>query len=169
LRPLEAGAYTAGMTGPTGQRRRVDTLLLTFGFTLVIALAAAWCGAAAPSIAPTAAVPSAGAQPVAMPLTISVARTEQIRTGGGLVVDVREPSEWAAGHIFGAMLIPLGDLPARLSELPRNLTIVVVCHSGNRSAQGRDILLAAGFPSVTSMDGGMTAWLAANRPVVTGP
>jgi rhodanese-related sulfurtransferase len=46
---------------------------------------------------------------------------------------------------------------------------VVVCRSGNRSARGRDILLGAGFPAVTSMADGMSAWIAAALPVVTGP
>ena len=91
-----------------------------------------------------------------------------MQKAGGLVLDVREPSEWAGGHIAGATLIPLGELPARLAELSKDRTIVVVCHSGNRSAQGRDILRDAGFPSVTSIAGGMTAWLAAGLPVVTG-
>ena len=107
--------------------------------------------------------------PGALPLTVSVTQADQMRAAGDLIIDVRESSEWAGGHIAGATLIPLGSLPSRLSELPRDRPILVVCHSGNRSAQARDILRAAGFPSVTSMAGGMAAWLAAKMPVVTGP
>jgi rhodanese-related sulfurtransferase len=77
--------------------------------------------------------------------------------------------EWAAGHIEGATLIPLGELAARITEVPRDRDVVVVCRSGNRSAQGRDILLGAGYPAVTSMAGGMNDWAASGRPVVMGP
>ncbi len=125
------------------------------------------CGAVGVAAPPTTP-PVPGASTSALPLTVSVARADELRNAGALVIDVREPSEWAAGHIAGAILIPLGQLPARLSELPRDRMIVVVCHSGNRSAQGRDILRSAGFASVTSMAGGMAAWLAAGHPVVTG-
>jgi rhodanese-related sulfurtransferase len=128
---------------------------------VLVALAIAGCGTAAPT-----AAPSSG--PGAMPPTVSVAQADAMQQAGDLVLDVREPSEWASGHIGGATLIPLGDLPARLAELPRDRTIVVVCHSGNRSAQGRDTLRNAGFASATSMAGGMSAWQAAGLPVVTG-
>ena len=126
-----------------------------------LALVVAACGAAGPSAAPSTTASTLAA-------LVSVAEADRLRTVGALVLDVREPSEWAAGHIDGATLIPLGTLSGRLGEVPRDRSIVVVCHSGNRSAQGRDILIAAGFASVTSMDGGMTAWLAEGRPVVTG-
>jgi phage shock protein E len=156
LRPVAPRRYTPDMTRQL-RRARSAALLVAVLSALVIA----GCGAAAPTVAP-----STGSG--ALPLTVSVAQVDQMQQAGDLVLDVREPSEWAAGHIAGATLIPLGDLPARLAELPRDRTIVVVCHSGNRSAQGRDILRSAGFASVTSMAGGMTAWLAAGMPVVTG-
>lgn len=109
-----------------------------------------------------------GASLAALPLEVSVADALALRDAGAFVVDVRQPDEWATVHIPGAKLIPLGDLPARLAEVPRDRTVVVVCHSGNRSAKGRDILLGAGYPSVTSMAGGMTAWAAAGYPTATG-
>jgi rhodanese-related sulfurtransferase len=84
------------------------------------------------------------------------------------MLDVRQPDEWAAGHIPGATLIPLGELSSRLAEVPEDRQVVVVCRSGNRSAQGRDILLGAGYPSATSMAGGMNAWTAAGYETVTG-
>ncbi|MEA5077769.1 MAG: rhodanese-like domain-containing protein, partial [Anaerolineaceae bacterium] len=68
----------------------------------------------------------------------------------------------------GATLIPLGELANRLSELPKDQEIVVVCRSGNRSAQGRDILLNAGFTNVTSMAGGMNQWSAAGYETTSG-
>jgi len=82
---------------------------------------------------------------------------------------VRQPEEWNEFHVPGSTLIPLGELASRVDELPRDQEILVVCRSGNRSAQGRDILLEAGFTRVTSMAGGVTQWKAAGYPTVSGP
>jgi rhodanese-related sulfurtransferase len=71
-------------------------------------------------------------------------------------------------HIPDATLIPLGELVSRVSEVPRDRQVVVVCRSGNRSAEGRDILLRAGFPSVTSMAGGMNDWAASGYATASG-
>jgi len=85
------------------------------------------------------------------------------------VLDVREPEEWAQVHIPGATLIPLGQLAARVDEVPRDRPVLVYCRSGNRSQEGRDILLRAGFTRVTSLRGGIKAWAAAGLPTVSGP
>lgn len=105
----------------------------------------------------------------ALPLEISVSETVAKKEAGAFILDVREQEEWNAGHIAGAALIPLGSLSDRLSELPKDQEIVVVCRSGNRSAQGRDILLNAGFKKVTSMAGGMNQWAKAGLEIVNGP
>ena len=76
---------------------------------------------------------------------------------GVSVIDVREPMEYAAGHIPGTTLIPLGQLQSRLSELPTDKTIVAVCRSGNRSDQATALLKQGGF-TVHNMRGGMLAW-----------
>ncbi len=102
------------------------------------------------------------------PATISVSEAVAQQKGGAFILDVRQPAEWNNAHIAGATLIPLDQLPNRLNELPRDKAIVVVCHSGNRSAQGRDILLKAGFTQVTSMVGGMTQWQTQGYPTVSG-
>ncbi len=99
---------------------------------------------------------------------VNVQEAATLREAGAFVLDVREMSEWTAGHIPGATLIPLGELENRLVEVPKDVKILVVCRSGNRSAQGRDILLKAGYESVTSMAGGMNDWVAAVYPSVTG-
>jgi len=104
-----------------------------------------------------------------MPLEISVQEAVAKQKAGAFILDVREPDEWNTVHIAGATLIPLGDLDSRLNELPKDKEIVVVCHSGNRSAKGRDILLNNGFTQVTSMAGGMNQWQAAGYPTVSGP
>jgi len=101
--------------------------------------------------------------------TVSVSEAAELFSAGAFLLDVREPSEWEAGHVDGAVLIPLAELPARMSEVPSDKTVLVICRSGNRSAQARDQLRAAGFSQTTSIDGGINAWIEAGLPVVTGP
>lgn len=82
-----------------------------------------------------------------------------------LVVDVREPDEWAAGHAPGAVHIPLGDIPARLDELPHtDESLPVVCRSGGRSSRAVQWLVQQGF-DVANVEGGMRAWHAAGKPL----
>lgn len=104
-----------------------------------------------------------------LPLEISVAEASAKRDAGAFILDVREPDEWNESHIPGATLIPLGELASRVDEIPNDQEIVVVCRSGNRSAQGRDILLSAGLQQVTSMAGGMNEWKASGFEAVSGP
>jgi molybdopterin/thiamine biosynthesis adenylyltransferase/rhodanese-related sulfurtransferase len=75
-----------------------------------------------------------------------------------LLLDVREPREAAIAHIEGARLIPLRELPGRLSELPGHGEIVTFCHHGQRSQRALEILRGAGFGNVRSLDGGIDAW-----------
>lgn len=110
-----------------------------------------------------------GAESSSYPREISVQEAASKRDAGAFILDVRQPEEWNEFHIPDSTLIPLGELAARVNELPRDQEIVVVCRSGNRSAQGRDILLNAGFTQVTSMAGGVTQWKAAGYPTVSGP
>ena len=100
---------------------------------------------------------------------VSVAEAVKLRDAGAFVLDVRQPEEWEQVHIPGATLIPLGELQVRSDELPKDAKVLVVCRSGNRSQQGRQILLAAGFTTVTSMAGGVTQWQLEGNPVVSGP
>ncbi|MBE0696188.1 MAG: rhodanese-like domain-containing protein [Anaerolineaceae bacterium] len=102
---------------------------------------------------------------VSFPLEISVAQAAEKRDQGAFILDVRQPEEWDVLHIPGATLIPLGELPNRLNEVPKDREVVVVCRSGNRSQQGRDILLKAGYNQATSMAGGMNQWQAQGLPV----
>ena len=105
----------------------------------------------------------------ALPAEISVADAYAKRDAGAFILDVRQPDEWNQFHIPGATLIPLGELESRVSEVPSDQEVVVVCRSGNRSQQGRDILTKAGYEQVTSMRGGVSQWQAAGYPTVTGP
>jgi rhodanese-related sulfurtransferase len=74
------------------------------------------------------------------------------------LLDVRSPEEWIVSHIDGAILIPVGELPARLRELDSAREIIVHCKTGTRSAKAMAILLGAGFTNVKLMRGGITAW-----------
>lgn len=87
---------------------------------------------------------------------------------GAVVVDVREPFEYVTGHVPGAVLIPLGELPRRVRELPATETVYVICASGNRSRTAAGWLAAAGVDAV-SVRGGATAWIQSGGPVVRGP
>lgn len=131
----------------------------------VLAFALAACGGSTSTTAPATAGAAASA---ALPAEVDVTTAASMQQAGAFMLDVREPDEWAAGHIEGATLIPLGELAARAAEVPADQQVVVVCRSGNRSAQGRDILLGAGLPAVTSMAGGMNEWAGAGNKVVTG-
>lgn len=109
-----------------------------------------------------------GAKSTTLPAEVSVQKAAELRNQGVFVLDVREPDEWAQAHIPGATLIPLGELQARVNELPKDQPVLVYCRSGNRSATGRDILKAAGFENVTSMAGGINQWMAAGYETVSG-
>ena len=101
--------------------------------------------------------------------TISADEAYQKYASGTFLLDVRTQAEWDDYHVEGTTLIPLDELPNRLSELPKDQEIVVICHSGNRSQQGRDIVLNAGF-NATSMTGGLLAWYDKGYPLyTTGP
>jgi rhodanese-related sulfurtransferase len=73
------------------------------------------------------------------------------------LIDVRQPEEFALGHLPGARPIPLGDLPRRLNEIPDKSEIVAYCHHGVRSAQAVGILATAGHEA-KSLRGGTEAW-----------
>jgi len=84
---------------------------------------------------------------------------------GAFMLDVRTQEEWNEYHAPNTTLIPLDQLASRVNELPRDKEIVVVCRSDNRSQEGRDILLNAGFTQVTSMKGGLNEWRASGYPI----
>ncbi len=89
-----------------------------------------------------------------------------------ILLDVREPQEWAAGHAPGAVHIPLADLPGRLHELPQrgegDGPLAVTCRSGGRASRAVAWLASQGIDAV-NLDGGMKAWESAGRPLVAAP
>lgn len=87
----------------------------------------------------------------------------------GFVLDVREDDEWAAGHIDGALHVPMSEFTARLTEVTDvadGRTAYVLCRVGGRSAQVTQFLVQQGVEAV-NVDGGMLAWDGAGRPMTT--
>lgn len=107
-------------------------------------------------------------QPANLAREINVDEAYALYQAGTFVLDVRTQEEWDEYHAPNTTLIPLDQLEARLSELPQDQEIVVVCRSGNRSQQARDILLNAGF-NATSMAGGLKEWYARGYPTEGQP
>jgi rhodanese-related sulfurtransferase len=98
--------------------------------------------------------------------TVSVQDVTERTSDDWLVLDVREPFEWATGHIEGALHIPMSDVPARIDELDPQARTLVVCHVGARSARVTAWLHQQGH-DVANLEGGMDAWERAGRAVVS--
>ncbi len=98
---------------------------------------------------------------------VTVEQLEDALRGGGALVDVRETNEYVQGHIPGARLVPMSQLPGRVGELESEAPLYVVCASGGRSAAMTDFLRSAGFDA-RSIAGGTQAWASAGRPLDTG-
>ena len=93
--------------------------------------------------------------PVIEPLALKQLMMSPVRF---VLIDVRRPEEFAAGHIEGASLIPLDTLAAAYAQLPRDVRLVVYCRSGHRSAQAVSFLREHGYGRAVSLDGGIIAW-----------
>ena len=106
-----------------------------------------------------------GGGTTSLPSAISVDQAYEKYQAGAFVLDVRTQQEWDEYHAPNTTLIPLDQLVSRLNEIPRDKEIVVVCRSGNRSQQGRDLLPEAGFQQVTSMTGGLNEWRSKGYPI----
>lgn len=133
-------------------------ILLVLGLSLAMVVALSGCGAPAAAPARPAAAAPAAATTLDLPATVDAKTVNELRNNPDvLIIDVREDYEYAAGHIAGATLIPLGQLSSRLSEIPKDKTVVAVCRSGNRSGQATELLRQAGYDA-HNMAGGMISW-----------
>jgi rhodanese-related sulfurtransferase len=101
------------------------------------------------------------------PLEIDLDQFEAAHAAEAAVLDVRNPDEYAAGHVAGAVLIPLGELAARQDEIPAGEPLYVICAVGGRSLTATTALVQAGYRAV-SVAGGTNGWIERGRPVVTG-
>ncbi|GAB3140637.1 hypothetical protein GCM10027290_11780 [Micromonospora sonneratiae] len=98
---------------------------------------------------------------------VDIAAFAVAHANGATVIDVREPVEYAEGHVPGAHCVPLAQLPASLGSLPRHRTVYAICASGNRSRVAAELLERAGFDA-RSVAGGTAAWARAGHPVTRG-
>jgi rhodanese-related sulfurtransferase len=96
------------------------------------------------------------------------AQTAQQRAAEVFFLDVREPNEWEAGHIEGAVNIPLMELPTRYEELATDKPIVAVCQIGQRSELAAGFLKENGFQA-HNLEGGMKEWARLGLPFVSTP
>lgn len=99
---------------------------------------------------------------------IDVAELARRRESGAPLVDVRQPDEWEEFRAPGAVLVPLGELPERIGEVPTDGTVYVICKSGGRSAKAVELLRAQGIDAV-NVAGGSLAWREARLPIESGP
>jgi rhodanese-related sulfurtransferase len=105
-----------------------------------------------------------------LPLEVTPQEAHAATTGGGAVLlDVREPWEWRAVRIPGALLIPLVELPARRGELPAERDLYIHCRVGRRSLRAVEYLRRSGRSRVSSVAGGIAAWRAAGLPIIAEP
>ncbi len=85
-----------------------------------------------------------------------------------MLLDVREPEEYAQGHIPGAIILPQADLATRLEEIPRDRPVFVVCQAGMRSLRSTQFLQQMGYASVASVRGGTAAWEESGKALASG-
>ena len=154
----KSGNISKRMQQRAEERRKKRTTMLIVAAAVIIVLAGVLFVIFNNNNTPTEA--SAGS----LPMEINVEEAYQLVEDGAFLLDVRTQEEWDEFHAPQATLIPLDELASRVSEVPSDQEIVVICRSGNRSQVGRDTLLDAGFTSVTSVDGGMNEWRSAGYP-----
>ena len=132
------------------------------GAVLVIGLAGTYAALSWPS---PAAAETAPVPPPAVVRDVSVQELHAAASQGALVIDVREPHEFAAGRVPESVLVPLATVPARAGDFSRDEPLYVICRTDNRSAVAAEALVAAGFSDVRNVRGGMVAWAAAGLPI----
>jgi rhodanese-related sulfurtransferase len=88
-------------------------------------------------------------------------------SGEPVMIDVRQPDEYHDGHVPGAVLIPLDELPERVDDLPMDEPVYMVCETGVRSHHAAQWLLRQGYDA-TNVAGGTSAWVRAGKQTITG-
>lgn len=95
---------------------------------------------------------------------VDVEQFADAHAGGAVVIDVREPDEWNAGHVPGAIHIPLGQVVARVGEVTRDEPVYVVCGTGSRSGKAAQFYRSQGIDAI-NVNGGTKGWVEQGRPV----
>jgi rhodanese-related sulfurtransferase len=144
------------------RKQNLTWLWVGLGLLVVVAVGIVWFNSVTRHSAEIA--PSSTAASVEISATQAYAKYQQ----GAFFLDVRSQDEYNQFHIKGSRLIPLDQLSNRLTELPKDKEVVVVCLSGHRSLSGTAILLQAGFKQVFCLGGGLQAWMDANYPIEKG-
>ena len=167
LQATEAIKLISGIGEPlTGRLLTYDALEMRFTeFRISRRGDCAVCGDA-PSITEPRDAPRAASPAGLRRLTVTALNELLQRGERPLLVDVREDAEFAAGHLQGALHIPLGELPQRLAEIPAGADPVFICRSGGRSMAACQMALRANIRSPANLEGGMTAWAATIDPSV---
>jgi rhodanese-related sulfurtransferase len=109
--------------------------------------------------------------PTVSPRDAAAALSDAARSDGSaapLLVDVREPSEFAESRVAGVALLPVSQFVARHAELPKDRPLLMICHAGSRSASATMFLLQNGWTNVRNVEGGMLAWERDGLPVERG-
>lgn len=127
------------------------------------------CGAVAASVF-TGIAPFMAAPAAAEVRSVDVQRGKALKDQGAILLDVREPHEYAQAHVPGSIPVPLGQLGSRLQEIRAlgDRPVAVICQSGRRSAIAAETLDKAGFTGVHNIQGGMIAWEKAGLPLQRG-
>jgi rhodanese-related sulfurtransferase len=105
--------------------------------------------------------------PALDPLYADIRRRDPDRPA--VLLDVRERDEHLAARVEGSLLIPMSELGARLQEVPRDRPVMVICATGNRSANVAGYLLSSGWTDVGNVAGGIETWMRFGLPVRRGP
>jgi phage shock protein E len=143
-------------------------IILVLAIFVILALAACTAGPAAPAPAPAPVATQVATKVDVAQFgpNVDVATVNSLLGRDDVVIlDVREQSEYDAGHIPGVTLIPLNNVPNRLNEIPKDKPVIVTCRSGNRSGQATDFLRQQGYTNVHNMTGGINAWQQAGYAV----
>lgn len=159
---LGAGSGAGSVSRARGFRGRPRLRRgLTAGATVMLLAAASACSSGGGD---------AGGEPNGQHLSVEKFDALAARPGT-MLVDVRTPAEYAQGHLASAVNIDIegADFGQRLSSMDKGVTYAVYCRSGHRSATALSQMEDVGFSHVSDLDGGINAWTAAGRPVVTGP
>lgn len=159
---------------PSVRPRRLAAGVLAIGVVILAGCGEDEPAASAAEPATTAsATPAAGAPAPASPALVDASVFQSLIAAppaGSIVLDVRTPEEFDAGHIDGATMIDFQapTFVEQVSELDRDAPIFLYCRSGNRSAQAVAQMVGLGFTNITELDGGIISWEASSLPLVTG-